>query len=566
MRRLIFAFLAVALTAQAPAELRLANDVNYLASPKLEGRGNGSKGLRLAARYVQKQHKKLGLKTERQTYSFVTKTKRASASCRIADKKLVFGKDIETLGSSGDGTVKAAPILFAGFGLALSGWNDFADISPKGKVVAITRAVPDIEALKGTSRSDLELYARIRRIANLGALAVIVLEDGATPEPIRRQEGPQVQPVPVLSLPMAKLDGQWGSTKKLVDSISDRPLTMIIPGAAIDLHVRMKQVVAKLPNVTALLPGSDPALSKEYIVVGAHLDHIGMGERNSRSGPGELHPGADDNASGSAVLMELARELKDSKPKRSILFIHFSGEEDGLLGSSHWIQCPTVPIPSVKFMVNFDMVGRLDAAKPVLHVGGLGATKAILEQSQSLAPKDISVEGDLGSSMGGSDHMSFATAKIPSFFFFTGIHNDYHTPRDTPDRLNIQGMARITEYAAKVVKDLADATALPTFDTSASQPSTRRPSGGVRRIAFGTVPDFSGGGGGFKISGTTPGSTAEAIGLKAGDRIISFGEKQISDIYDFMEALGSFKGGDKIVVKWIREGQEHQAEATLRER
>ena len=563
---MIFAFLAVALAAQAPAEQRLANDVNYLASPKLEGRGNGSKGLRLAARYVKKVHKKLGLKTESQTVLFVNRVERASASCKIAGKKLVFGSDVEALGSSGNGAVKGAPIIFAGFGLALDGWNDFSDISPKGAVVAIARNIPDIEALRNIPRPDLELHARIRRIANLGALAVIVLEDGPKPQAIKMQDGPQVQPVPALSLPMDKLSGQWGSAKKLLDSISERPLTMVIPDAPIDLNVRMRQVAAKLPNITAFLHGSDPALSKECIVVGAHLDHIGMGERHSRSGPGELHPGADDNASGSAMVLELARALKDSKPKRSILFIHFSGEEEGLLGSSHWIQCPTVPIPSVKFMVNFDMVGRLDTASPVLHVGGLGATKAILEHSHSLAPNGLTVAGDLGAAMGGSDHMSFAAARIPSYFFFTGIHNDYHTPRDTPDRLNIPGMARIADYAAKVVKDLADAEELPPFDAGALTAGTRRPSNDRRRIAFGTVPDFSGGGGGFKISGTTPGSTAEAVGLKAGDRITSFGGRPISDIYDFMEALGAFKGGDKIVVKWVRDGQEHQAEATLRER
>jgi len=566
MRHLIFALLAIALAAQSPAELRLTHDVSYLASPKLEGRGNGSKGLRLAARYVKKVHKKLGLKAEKQVFLFVNKVERASASCKIAGKKLVFGTDVEVLASSGNGTVKGAPILLAGYGLALDGWNDFSDVSPKGAVVAIARNVPDIEPLKGISKPDLELHARIRRIANMGALAVIVLEDGPGPEAIKMQNGPQIQPVPVLSLPMDKLDGQWGSARKLLGSISERPFTMIVPDAPIELNVRMRQLAAKLPNITALLHGSDPALSKEYIVVGAHLDHIGMGERHSRSGPGELHLGADDNASGSAMVLELARTLRDSKPKRSILFIHFSGEEDGLLGSSHWIQCPTVPIPSVKFMVNFDMVGRLDAASPVLHVGGLGATKAILEQSHGLAPNNLTVAGDLGSAMGGSDHMSFAAARIPSYFFFTGIHNDYHTSRDTPDRINFQGMALIAEYAAKVVKDLADADELPPFEAEASQAGVRRPSNDRRRIAFGTVPDFSGGGGGFKISGTTPDSTAEAVGLKAGDRIISFGGRPISDIYDFMEALGAFKGGDRIVVKWLRDGQEHQAEATLRER
>jgi hypothetical protein len=266
------------------------------------------------------------------------------------------------------------------------------------------------------------------------------------------------------------------------------------------------------------------------------------------------------------MVMELARQLKTTHPKRSILFIHFSGEEDGLLGSAHWIQNPTVPIPSVKFMVNFDMVGRMDADSPVLHVGGLGVTNAILEQSRSLAPSGFTIGSDLGFAMGGSDHVSFASARIPSYFFFTGIHTDYHTPQDTVDRLNIPGMVRIADYAAKVIQDLADIPELPAFDPATAQNSTRRMSMGGRRIAFGTVPDFTEGKDGFRISGTTSGSTAEGIGLKAGDRIISFGGKPIADIYDFMEALGIFKGGDKVVIKWIRDGREQQAEAILRER
>ncbi|MDR2697184.1 MAG: M28 family peptidase [Holophagales bacterium] len=566
MRYLLCGVLTVALAAQSPAEQRFTKDINYLASPKLEGRGNGGKGLEDAADYIQETYKKLELKVERQTFPFVYKVERDNASCALAGKELIFGKDIETFGSSGDGNFKNAPVLFAGFGLKVLGWNDFSGNDPKDKVVAITRKIPDIDAVKGVAKSDLELYSRIRRISNLGALAVVVLEDSPTPTQIKREEGPLTQPIPVLSLPMTVLDGAWGNVKEALDSITTEPVTKILPGMAMDLNVRMRQVTAHLPNLTAVLPGSDPVLSEDYIVVGAHMDHIGMGERYSRGGTGQSHPGADDNASGTAMVMELARRLKTTHPKRSILFVHFSGEEEGLLGSAHWIQYPTVPIPSVKFMVNFDMVGRLDKEKPVLHVGGLGATKAILEHSRGLAPNDFAIGSDLGFAMGGSDHMSFASARIPSYFFFTGIHTDYHTPKDTADKLNIHGMAYIADYAAKVLQDLADRPELPDFDPTTAQINARQTSAAGRRIAFGTVPDFTESKDGFRITGTTSGSTAEGIGLKTGDRIISFGGKSITDIYDFMEALGTFKGGDKVIIKWIRDGQEQQAEAILRER
>ncbi|MDR1840970.1 MAG: M28 family peptidase [Holophagales bacterium] len=561
MHHLFLSVITIVLAAQNTVEQRFLKDLNYLAGPELECRGNGGKGLDMAADYIQTAYQGLGLEVDRQTYPFVNKIERLNASCVLAGKELIFGKDIETFGSSGDGNFEDAPIVFAGFGLNVSEWNDFSGVDAKGKVAAISRRIPDIGAVKGVARSDLALHSRIRRIASLGALAVLVLEDGPAPARLKREEGPLTQPIPVLSLPIAALEG----AKELLESITDKPVTKKLQGMTMDLNVQMRQATAQLPNVTAILPGSDPVLSGEYIVVGAHMDHIGMGERHSRSGAGRLHPGADDNASGTAMLMELARRLKTSPPKRSLLFAHFSGEEEGLLGSAHWIQCPTAPIPSLKFMVNFDMVGRLDADKPVLHVGGLGAAKAMLEQSRSLAPGGLAIGSDLGFAMGGSDHMSFATARIPSYFFFTGIHTEYHTPQDTVDRLNIPGMTRIASYAAKVIQNLADAPELPPFDPSTAQNNERRHSGG-RRIAFGTVPDFSEGKDGFRITGTTPGSTAEGLGLKGGDRIVSFGEKPVADIYDFMEALGAFRGGDRVTVKWIRDGQEIQAEATLRER
>ena len=559
------ASLVAHLAAQCPAEQRFEKDIGYLAGPELEGRGNGGKGLDLAADYIRKSYELLGLEVALQTFPFVKRMERAEASCSIGGKNLLFGEDIEALGSSGDGSFEDSPILFAGFGLKTDAWDDFGDDDPSGAVVAILRTLPDIEGLRGVSKSDMALHSRIRRAAGLGAIAVLVLEDGPKPAETKREEGPLNQPIPAMSLPMDALDGPWGSVRELAESISATPATQVIPDITMTLKIRMAQEAARLPNLTAILPGSDPEMSEERIVVGAHMDHLGMGERHSRGGEGQIHPGADDNASGTAMVMELARRLKTTQPKRSILFVHFSGEEEGLLGSTHWIQNPTVPIASVKFMVNFDMVGRLDAEKPLLHVGGLGATKAILEKSRTLAPDDFIIGSDLGFAMGGSDHVSFAAAKIPSYFFFTGIHTDYHTPGDTLDRLNIHGMARIADFAAAVVQDLADAPELPPFDPETAQSATRRPTGG-RRIAFGTVPDFTEGKDGFRISGTTAGSTADSIGLKAGDRIVSFGERPIADIYDFMDALGVFKGGDKIIIKWIREGEEHQAEATLRER
>ncbi|MBK8789237.1 MAG: M20/M25/M40 family metallo-hydrolase [Holophagaceae bacterium] len=274
-----------------------------------------------------------------------------------------------------------------------------------------------------------------------------------------------------------------------------------------------------------LLPGRDPKLRKELIVLGAHLDHLGMGERHSMGGAearGLVHPGADDNASGTAMIVELARELKKARPRRSILLLHFGGEEEGLLGSQYWVQHPTHPLESVKFMLNFDMVGRLDLKAPKLMMGGLGAPKSAVEAAQKFVPKDFSVSADVGASVGGSDHMSFSQAKIPTFFFFTGIHGEYHRPTDTTDRINFPGMVKLVAFGKAVALDLANAATLPAFDPeTAKLPS--RGDGGPMRIAFGTIPDYADNPKGFRINGVSKGGTAETIGLQAGDILTTSG-------------------------------------------
>jgi len=265
------------------------------------------------------------------------------------------------------------------------------------------------------------------------------------------------------------------------------------------------------------------------------------------------------------MVVELARELKQARPKRSILLLHFAGEEEGLLGSQYWVQHPTHPLESVKFMLNFDMVGRLDLKAPKLMMGGLGAPKAAVEAAQKFAPKDFSVSADVGASVGGSDHMSFSQAKIPTFFFFTGIHGEYHRPTDTADLINYPGMVKLAAFGKAVALDLANAETLPAFDPeTAKLPS--RGDGGPMRIAFGTIPDYADNPKGFRINGVSKGGTAETIGLQTGDILIQFGDKPLKNVYDFMGALGAFKPGDKAVIQWLRGDQLMKAEATLKGR
>ncbi len=560
------ATLSILLVAEPPRETRLRRDVAFLASPDREGRGNGSPGLDAAARYVAKAYRDLGLTVEVQRFPFVHAIDRLEAQARLRANggpasTLCWGQDVEAYGFSGDGHFEAQALVFVNDVSRTPDAETIAEEGIRGRVVVLEAR----RAKEGAKPTQPE-WARIQRFERLGATAVVFLEEGDRPHPLGREEGPTQVRIPVLSL----------TRSALAKVCPDRPLTMspssdadaIVPlGVHLDLTLRLRRRTASLPNVIARIPGRNPRVRGEYIVLGAHLDHLGLGERHSRAGAvgrGRVHPGADDNASGTAMVLELARELRRNRPQRSVLLLHPAGEEEGLLGSSHWVRHPTVPLPSVKFMVNFDMVGRLDPQRPTLSLGGLGAPKALMDSIRALAPSDLTLMADSGMAVGGSDHLSFAAAKIPTLFFFTGVHTDYHQPTDTADRLNYPGMAQVTAYALKVVRYLAEEPNLPPFDPETARlPQTRS---GPLRAAFGSIPDFSERSDGFRIQGTRPGSPAEALGLQAGDVIIRFADRPIRNLYDFQEALSACKPGASVEVEWRRGETTFKGTTVLQER
>lgn len=570
--------------AQAPAtkaelavETRLRRDVIFLASPDLKGRGNGYPELDVAARRIEGELKALGLRTQIQRFPFIAKVVRESQEASLihgdSPRPLVWGKDIEALGLSGDADFRTKALAFLGYGIQIpGGYDDLAGIELQGRVAVIARSVPDLEVFAHLPRGERGLLVRLKRLESAKVAGVIVLEEGGL-RPLQREEGPVKMDIPVVGMTVEGLGGSCGDLGSRFKTIQEtgKPASqdfVIAPWTALSLNLKLRREEAQVPNVVAVIPGRDPKLRKEYIVLGAHMDHLGLGERHSMGGAearGQVHPGADDNASGTAMIVELARELKKARPKRSILFLHFGGEEEGLLGSSYWVQHPTHPLESVKFMLNFDMVGRLDLKAPKLMMGGLGAPKAALDAARAFVPKDFSVSIDVGASVGGSDHMSFSQAKIPTFFFFTGIHGEYHRPTDTAERINYPGMVKLAAFGRAVSLDLANAETVPAFDPETAKLPVRG-DGGPMRIAFGTIPDYADNPKGFRINGVSKGSTAEAIGLQAGDILIQFGDKPVKSIYDFMAVLGARKPGDKAEVQWLRGDQIMKAEATLKGR
>lgn len=322
----------------------------------------------------------------------------------------------------------------------------------------------------------------------------------------------------------------------------------------------------KTQNIAAIIPGKG-ALAGEYVIVGAHFDHLGRDSANARD-PEKghvVHPGADDNGSGTVLVMELARRFARQPSSRSILIANFTGEELGLLGSEQFANHLPVDKAKVQGMANFDMVGRLRNDKLLVYGAATATEMKGLLDSANVAPK--LVVAAIGDGEGPSDHAAFYRKDLPVLHFFTDLHDDYHTAADTPEKINMDGLVRVADYAERVVRSLADRPSRLTFQrvqtAGANRPSERQGSGAY----LGSVPDMGAGDvKGMQLSGVRPGSPADVGGLKGGDIIIRFGGKTIANIYDYTDAIGSHKPGDVVEIVVQRAGQEVTLKVTLGKR
>lgn len=318
-------------------------------------------------------------------------------------------------------------------------------------------------------------------------------------------------------------------------------------------------------NVVALVPGRDPALAGQFIVIGAHFDHLGrstVGAMDPEAGSA-IRNGADDNASGTAAIMELARLLAAQPTRRSVVIASFSGEELGLLGSQWFVDHPPVPLDSVNAMVNFDMVGRLKNDRLIVYGVSTAVELPAIVRGANVAPAfDLKAVGD---GYGPSDQSSFYAKGIPVLHFFTDLHEDYHRATDDASKIDSVGEARVVAMAERVVRDIADRDArLTPVRVAAPAPVMSSGSSEGSSVYLGSIPDMSGGDQtGLKLSGVRGGSPADAGGLKAGDVIVEFGGKVVKDIYSYSEALYAHKPGDHVNVLYLRGGERHSTTVTL---
>jgi hypothetical protein len=386
--------------------------------------------------------------------------------------------------------------------------------------------------------------------------------------------------IPVYQVKQAQVDEILKSAgcedlKALRDGInaSFRPRSVVIKKQTISGNVQIKSVTAQIKNVAGMLPGKGNGAG-EYVVLGAHYDHLGLGQLGHMLGPaGSIYHGADDNASGTATVLEVASRFGRAMPPpaRSIVFICFTAEEEGLIGSEYFVKHSPIPLDHVIAMVNLDMVGRI--RDQTLYLGGQGTARdfdAILAHADMDSPLKLKSIGRGG--MGPSDHMSFAQRRIPVLFFFSGLHIDYHRPTDTADKINYEGIDEVADFAARVLTGLtmmpqdpyiaeADKDSMHLFGTDFS-------SSPQRRVILGVVPDYSAVESrvGVLISGTTPGTPADAAGMREGDLLVQFGPQKLENLMDLTEALARSKPGDKVAIKLIRGNQTLSFDVVLAER
>jgi hypothetical protein len=570
---------------------RYLNDIKSLAAPDMEGRGAGTKGLTRAQHLIEKRYGELGIPPAgvngyAQPFTVSTGARLKSDNhfvVQTTESKnvLKINQEFVPFSFSASGAV-SAPLMFAGYGVTADEfhYDDYAGLDVKDKIVIVLRYEPSGFAEKSGNHGltqHSQVITKAIDARNHGAKAVVVLNGklGDGEEDLLTRfgsvSGPENVGLVMVQAKNAVAESWFQAAGKSLKDIQDqinsgtRPASFAFPDALqLSLHIDIETTRATVNNALAWLPGQ----TDEYVIIGAHYDHLGRGNFDSLapSQIGQIHPGADDNASGTAGVLELARLLAPQRGqlKRSILFMDFAGEELGLLGSAAWVQNPTRPLAKAVAMINMDMIGRIKDDKVYIGGVGTGSTfKAVLEQAEKDAPFKIEYSASGYSS---SDHTSFVAKRIPSLFFFSGLHSDYHKPSDTWDKINAPSAARLLDMVASVAVQLANAPEAPTFQVVAEDKPAAGGGGGGYGPYFGSIPDFGQTENGVKFSDVKPNSPAAKAGLKAGDIMIQFGDKLIKNLYDFSDALRRSKVGDVVEVKVLRDGRPVTASVKLEQR
>ena len=535
--------------------------VRYLADDALQGREVGSWGAHCAADYIAATFQAMGLQPagDNGTWFQGFPVRKGAAvgsdnKLSISEEDYAPGKDWIPLGYSASLEL-TAPLAYGGHGLSRPGNPDdrFAHMDVAGRILVVEWGDPDVPS-GGGLRADPHFKATVAAGRNAAGLVVLLPEGAGLPSP--EAEIRNTLAIPVMAVSAARA----AAVRQAAEA-----------GASATLQTEVRPTTAQARNVVAMIPGTDAALRDEYVLVGAHFDHLGMGGEGSLEPDARaVHNGADDNASGTAGLLDIAARLAAGpRPARSVVFIAFTGEEKGLWGSAHFVAEPTVDLTRAQAMLNLDMVGRL--TNNTVTVFGTGTAQeweqvADAANARLAQPLKLAYSPD---GYGPSDHASFTAAGIPVLHFFTNTHGDYHRPSDDWDKIDGDGIQRIATLAADIAGTLAGAgDRVATNLTKVAQERPAAPSGGESSRGygpyFGTIPDMTPSDDfGLRITGVREGSPAEKAGLQSGDVIVEFDGKPVGDIYAYTYALRDKKPGDAVKVVVDRNGTRFTFNAVL---
>ena len=594
-----------------PSAARLQQHVAYLASDALDGRRTGTQGANDAAHYVAGEFSRLGLRPAiqkagasrrlsvamsqyLQPFPYIAGvTLGAGNMLSLGEKRVTVGKDWMPLGFSANAKVENTPIAFVGYGITASelNYDDYADKRTSGRIALALAGTPDGDNPHGQYARYEGVRWKAIAAKNAGARALLIVcrepllkDDRLSQLTYDNSAGDAGLPVAVIS---QDLIGGKTTFDRLEEGAKKRQY-IFDENSTASLTIDLVRKEVQAYNVIGVLEGSDRLLKNEAIIVGAHYDHLGRGGEGSLAArPGEIHHGADDNASGTAGVLELARLFASQRPrlKRTIVFICFSGEEEGLLGSSYYVNHPIVPLANTIAMINMDMIGRMKDRK--LIVGGVGTAKEwrdLLNSGNNAQTVRVTASADSPPSggmpivvstngrpimsvdwskafdltiqedgYGPSDHSSFYSKQIPVLFFWTGTHNDYHKPSDTFDKINYIDEVRVLTMVARIVREVDSADKRLTYTVAKSDSQQGRSTG--FRVYLGTIPNYSDSNEGLLLDGVRDDSPAAKAGLKAGDRVVKIGTREIKNVYDYTYALGEMKAGEEYPIEVIRGGE-----------
>ena len=551
------------------SEVELLSHIKYLSADERMGRFPGTKGSDETIQYIIKNFKAngvlpVGVDGFLQPFEFTTGIKVDNTTrLNIESNSVELSKDFIPLEFSSNGKFEGK-IAFVGYGFVIDDsikWNDYKGVDVDGKWVLIIRGAPGGVHPHSEFKDHLSLRKKSMIAKDKNALGVLFVNQNGENELPKLKHSPNSLSIGIPVLQIKRNLANELLSQKLNDlqiklDETNQPQSFML-NKEVSAQVRLKRESIPISNVIGIIPGKDPKLKKEYIILGAHFDHLGYGGEGTGSlAPDSklIHNGADDNASGTAAILELASKLSINSNllKRSVVVMGYNAEEEGLLGSKFFVNNPTIPLSSVVTMINLDMIGRM--SNNTVTIGGTGTSNffepMLKEVNKSYNLKlAMSPEG-----FGPSDHASFYVNDIPVLFFFTGTHSDYHKPSDDWSGINIEGQKQITDFVYDITMNLSKASQKPIFQESGPKQSNQ-----VRssfKVTLGIMPSYGSDVKGLKIDGVRTNGPADIAGIEKGDIIISIKGKEVNNIYDYMYRLEELNTGEIIKIIILRNEEE----------